>query len=76
LSAYLKGLEADEIYVSGLAADYCVYFTAKDALLEGFHAVFIEDATRAINAEGFAKAKKDLIAKGAKFITSEAIAFC
>ncbi|WP_210464874.1 bifunctional nicotinamidase/pyrazinamidase [Rufibacter roseolus] len=71
LAEYLKGKQITEVYLVGLAADYCVYFTALDALQEGFTTYFIEDATRAINAEGFAKAKADVQAKGGLFIQSQ-----
>ncbi len=70
LAHYLKGKGVQEIYIAGLAADYCVYFTAKDALIEGFDTYVIEDATRAINNDGFAKAKDDLIQKGGHIISS------
>jgi nicotinamidase/pyrazinamidase len=73
LADYLKGKNVSEVYVAGLAADYCVYFTAKDALREGFKTFFIEDATRAINTEGFEKAKKDLLNKGGYIIDSKSL---
>lgn len=70
LSAYLKGHGVRTIYLAGLAADYCVYFTAKDALAEGFAVCLIEDATKAINEEGYQEARKDLLEKGGRIITS------
>jgi nicotinamidase/pyrazinamidase len=73
LADYLKGKNISEVYVAGLAADYCVYFTAEDALHEGFKTFFIEDATRAINTEGFEKAKKDLLNKGGYIIDSKSL---
>ena len=74
LADYLKGKQATEVYIAGLAADYCVYYTAKDALLEGFMTYIIEDAVRAINVEGFKKAKEDILSKGGKIINSSDIA--
>jgi nicotinamidase/pyrazinamidase len=73
LSNYLKGKNISELYVAGLAADYCVYYTAKDALQQGFKTFFIEDATRAINAEGFEKAKRDILDKGGNIINSKSL---
>ncbi|MEJ7681326.1 MAG: bifunctional nicotinamidase/pyrazinamidase [Segetibacter sp.] len=70
LANYLKGKQVTEVFIAGLAADYCVYFTAKDALLEGFTTYIIEDAVRAINVEGFKKAKEDILSKGGKIINS------
>ena len=43
---YLKGRGVTSIYVCGLAADYCVYFTALDGLEMGFQSTIITDATR------------------------------
>lgn len=73
LSHYLKGKDITDIYIAGLAADYCVYFTAKDALSEGFTTHVIEDATRAINNDNFTQIKKELIDKGAYIISSQDI---
>jgi nicotinamidase/pyrazinamidase len=70
LAHYLNGKGIQQVYVAGLAADYCVYYSARDALKEGFETFLIEDATRAISAEGFEKAKKDLQERGGKIITS------
>ncbi|RNI27776.1 bifunctional nicotinamidase/pyrazinamidase [Rufibacter immobilis] len=71
LAEYLRGRGITEVYLLGLAADFCVYFTALDALQEGFAVYYIEDATRAIDQEGFAKAKADLLAKGGHFVQSQ-----
>jgi nicotinamidase/pyrazinamidase len=73
LAGYLRERKVGDVYVCGLAADYCVYFTAKDLLSEGFQTYFIEDATRAISDEGFMHAKNDLIKVNARFILSSAI---
>lgn len=70
LAAYLKGRNVTDVYIAGLAGDYCVYFTAKDALAEGFTTYLIEDATKAIDANGFTKAKEDVKSKGGQIIQS------
>ena len=70
LSDYLKGKGTMEVFIAGLAADYCVYFTAKDAIAEGFKTFIIEDATRPISAEGFKEAKADISAIGGFIIQS------
>ena len=64
LADYLRGRGITAVYVAGLAADYCVYFSALDALREGFTTFLIEDATRAIDAAGFARAKADFVERG------------
>ena len=70
LTDYLRGRGVTEVCIAGLAADYCVYFTAKDALAEGFAATVIEDATRAISAEGWTAAKADLVQRGGQVLSS------
>ena len=73
LADYLRGKGVTDIYLAGLAADYCVYFSAKDALQEGFKAYIIEDATRAISPEGFEKAKADIKAGGGEIVQSSSL---
>lgn len=73
LADYLRGKNVRQLYVAGLAADYCVYFSIKDALAEGFDAYLIEDATRAIHPAGLTQAKADIIAQGGKMIASHAV---
>jgi nicotinamidase/pyrazinamidase len=70
LADYLRGKNVTEVYVAGLAADYCVYYTAKDAIEEGFTTYIIEDAVRAINDHTFTKAKEDIANKGGRIIKS------
>lgn len=73
LAGYLRERGVEHIYVCGLAADYCVYYTARDGITSGFHATIIEDATRAIDAVGFEKAKADIRALGGNIIDSTSI---
>lgn len=53
LGAYLKGLKVEEVHLCGLAADYCVYFSAMDALELGFRTVILNNGTQAINADDY-----------------------
>ncbi len=73
LADYLRGKGITQVYLAGLAADYCVYFSAKDALTEGFEVYYIEDAVRAIDAAGFEKAKADLVARGGQLVQSHTL---
>lgn len=61
LGDFFKGREISEVYVCGLAADYCVYYTAKDALELGFKTFIIENATKAIDAVNFDLIKKSFV---------------
>jgi nicotinamidase/pyrazinamidase len=49
LGEWLKAKQLSQLYVCGLATDYCVKFTALDARQLGFKVVLIEDATRGVN---------------------------
>ena len=71
LAGYLRERKVNKVYVCGLAADYCVYYTAKDSLKENFETYIIEDATRAIDPNGFVKAKENILASGGQIIKSE-----
>ncbi len=73
LAAYLKGRGVTTVFLAGLAGDYCVYFTAKDALAEGFDTYMIEDATRPIDKKGFQKVVMDILDKGGSVIRSREI---
>ena len=52
LTGYLEERGIEEIYVCGLATDFCVAWTALDACLLGFRVTVIEDACRAIDTQG------------------------
>jgi nicotinamidase/pyrazinamidase len=49
LGDYLKDRRVDHVYVLGIATDYCVKATAKDAVGLGFETSLIEDASRGID---------------------------
>lgn len=48
LGAWLRERGVEEVWVCGLALDYCVKFTALDALDLGLRTTLIRDATRAV----------------------------
>src|SRR5277367_7186042 len=52
LGALLKARAMKRVFVCGLATDFCVAHSALDARGEGFAAFVIEDACRAIDANG------------------------
>lgn len=70
LAGYLREKGSRELYLGGLAGDFCVYFTIKDALGEGFAVTVIEDAVRAIDDEAYGKLKQELQDKGVRFVPS------
>lgn len=75
LSGYLKERGTKTVYVTGLATDFCVAWTALDARKRGFAVYVVEDATRAIDLNGsLAAAWKQMLAAGVKRIQSADIA--
>lgn len=61
LAAYLHACGVSDIDIAGLAADYCVYYSILDALAAGFRVRLIEEATRAIDPQGYAQKKAELL---------------
>lgn len=49
LEDYLRASGIREVYIAGLATDYCVKFSAFDAVALGFKTSVIEDACRGVN---------------------------
>ena len=62
-----------DVYVAGLATDYCVKFTALDALAEGFPVRVVADACRGVNlhAGDVDRAIEEMQAAGAEIVTSD-----
>jgi nicotinamidase/pyrazinamidase len=70
LSGYLKDKGITELYFCGLAADICVYYSIKDSLAEGFSSTLIEDATRPLSNDDFARIKNGLAKTGVHIVNS------
>lgn len=68
LADYLRGKGVDHVFIGGLAADVCVYFTALDSLKEGFKTTLIEDATKGLDAEAIKKALQHIQSEGGQII--------
>jgi nicotinamidase/pyrazinamidase len=75
LGDYLKHKGVTDVFVLGLATDYCVKFTALDARELGFTTNLVEDASRGVNLRptDVADAVKDMAAAGVKVIGSDTI---
>ena len=75
LEAYLKARQVKQLFVAGLATDFCVAWTALDARKAGFETYVVEDACRGIDTQGsLAKAWTDMSEAGVKRIQSGDIA--
>lgn len=51
LGDWLQQQDVRQVFVLGLATDYCVKFTALDAMQLGFETVLIEDGCRGVNLQ-------------------------
>jgi nicotinamidase/pyrazinamidase len=72
LQAYLEGEGVTEVFVVGLALDYCVKYTALDARRIGLQTTVITDASRAVNfePEDGPEAVKEMEAAGIRILQS------
>jgi len=75
LTGYLQERGLTDVYVTGLATDFCVSWSAVDARRAGFKVSVIEDACRGIDLNGsVAAAWKTMNAAGVERIRSSDIA--
>jgi len=73
LTGYLKDKGSKILYFCGLAADFCVYYSIKDAVKEGFTAKLIYDATVPIDQVNFVNIKNELKRMGVELIHSSMV---
>ena len=73
LRKYLNAKKIKRIFVSGLALDYCCYYTAMDGLEFGYEVYFLVNLTRGVDLpEGNVEnALKNLKKSGIKFVKNE-----
>lgn len=72
LAGYLKDKGVTELDLMGLATDYCVKFSALDAvdMLPGVTVRFIEDGSRGIDAQGVEAAIAEMKSAGVAVVSS------
>jgi nicotinamidase/pyrazinamidase len=75
LARILRDAGVSEVYVCGLATDYCVRASAIDACREGFDVTVLEDAIRAVEVEpgDGEQALADMRAAGARIARSDEV---
>ncbi|HEX8070566.1 MAG TPA: isochorismatase family protein [Pyrinomonadaceae bacterium] len=73
LGDYLKARGVTTVVVVGLATDYCVKFTALDALQLGFHTVVVRDACRGVEVRpgDTERALREMAEAGAEIVDSQ-----
>ncbi|HYG11777.1 MAG TPA: nicotinamidase [Pyrinomonadaceae bacterium] len=72
LGDYLKERGVTDVTIAGLATDYCVKFTALDAVMLGFNTTVVVDACRGVEvSEGdTARAVEEMAAAGVRIMES------
>ena len=72
LQGFLQGLAVRDLYLAGLALDYCVRFTARDArrLMPDLRVAVILDACRPVDARTGEEAKQEMRSAGVRLATS------
>ncbi|KAA6403347.1 MAG: nicotinamidase/pyrazinamidase [Streblomastix strix] len=73
LHEHLQNKGISEVFVTGIALDYCVFATAVDAHDLGFKTNVVVDATRGVAPDTSEEAKKKLTEKGITLIQSTEI---
>jgi nicotinamidase/pyrazinamidase len=75
LARILRDHDVDDVYVCGLATDYCVRASAIDACREGFNVTVVEDAVRGVevNEGDSERAFGDMRDAGAKIASSDEV---
>ena len=68
LAKLLHDAEITDVFVAGLAADYCVRYTALDAAKEGFKTRVIGPATRAVDPSNMEEVLKEYKEAGVTII--------
>jgi len=73
LSDYLRNSLIDEVFIVGLATDYCVKFTVLDSIREGFKTYVVADATKAVNLkpDDYEAALDEMKQSGAVLLNSQ-----
>jgi nicotinamidase-related amidase len=71
LVGLLRGKGISDVYVVGLAFDYCVKATAVDAKSEGFRTWVVVEGTRAVDAGGWEEVVGELRGKGVEVVSVE-----
>lgn len=67
LDTRLRAIGVTRLFIGGLATDYCVLNTVKDARAHGYQVFLLEDAIRAVNVHpnDGVKAERAMMAQGA-----------
>ncbi|KAB2579357.1 putative pyrazinamidase nicotinamidase protein [Lasiodiplodia theobromae] len=69
LADLLRAADVSDVFVVGLAMDYCVKFTALDAVREGFRTVVVTEGTKPVDPSKWAEVQQEMEAAGVGFVS-------
>jgi nicotinamidase/pyrazinamidase len=73
LAGYLRERAVEQLYLCGLATDFCVKWSGLDAVAEGFGTFVVEDAVRGIDLDGsLAEAWREMDDAGVQVVSAGA----
>ncbi len=75
LANYLQSAGVTDLYICGLATDYCVKASALDAVTHGFNTFLVTDAVKAVDLQESdgQKALEEMAVAGVRMVTSSDI---
>ncbi|HKL14881.1 MAG TPA: bifunctional nicotinamidase/pyrazinamidase [Balneolaceae bacterium] len=74
LTGYLKTRGITDLYMVGLATDFCVKWSVTDGLKEGFNVFIVEDAVKGIDIDGSVnEAWDEMKSEGVSIVQSESL---
>lgn len=73
LEGFLRENNVEELYLAGLATEYCIKATALDAMEKGFKVFVVKKAVAGIEKGDVEKAVKEMENKGIKYINYASI---
>ena len=73
LESMLRARAITDVYVCGLAYDYCVGFSALDAAEAGFRVWLVEDASKGVAQQTVADMRAKCASSGVRIISSQQV---
>lgn len=73
LAGWLKDRQVRDVYVCGLARDFCVLWTAQDARAAGFNTFVIWDATAPVSSDADEQTRAAMQNEGIRIVQSDSV---
>jgi nicotinamidase/pyrazinamidase len=71
LAGYLRECGVRSVHICGLARDFCVKWSAEDAVDSGFRTKVLWDLTRPVEVSSDEQVRQDLLARGVEIVHSD-----